>query len=117
MRNCIEKLYFQMCYGCLFVFRYSWLSGTSISQTKRIFSYSELVSPSPINSTLQFKGDAPSNEIVGKELLYPLVYNLLCEDDDQRHQAYSLILNITTHILTHNWCLVGENRKYTTWGI
>lgn len=73
--------------------------------------------PSPINSTLQFKGDTSSDEIVGHEFVYPLVHDLLCENDGERLQAYTLILNITTHILTHNWYLIGENHNHTTWGI
>jgi hypothetical protein len=73
--------------------------------------------PSPINSTLQFKGDTSSDEIVGHQFVYPLVHDLLCENDNERKQAYELLLNITTHILTHNWYLVGENHTHTTWGI
>jgi hypothetical protein len=58
--------------------------------------------PSPINSTLQFRGDASSDEIVRHEFVYPLVHDLLCENDNERDQAYGLILNITTYIFHHN---------------
>ncbi|CAF0856268.1 unnamed protein product [Adineta steineri] len=73
--------------------------------------------PSPINSTLQFKGDTSSDEITGHEYVYPLVHDLLAGNDDERRRAYALVLNITTHILTHDWYLVGENHTHTTWGI
>ncbi|CAF2737378.1 unnamed protein product [Rotaria sp. Silwood2] len=72
---------------------------------------------SPINSTLQFKGDTSSDEIVGHEFVYPLVHDLLAENDDERQRAYILSYKITDHILTHNWYLVGENHTHTTWGI
>ncbi|CAF1074064.1 unnamed protein product [Rotaria magnacalcarata] len=73
--------------------------------------------PSPIYSDLQFKGDTSSDEIVGHEFVYPLVHDLLAENDSERQRAYILAYNITNHILTHNWYLVGENHTYTTWGI
>jgi hypothetical protein len=73
--------------------------------------------PSPINSTLQFEGDTSADEIVGHEFVYPLVHDLLSINDDQRSQSYSVLLNITTHILTHNWYLIGENHTHTTWGV
>ncbi|CAF3118058.1 unnamed protein product [Rotaria sp. Silwood2] len=73
--------------------------------------------PSPINSTLQFKGDTSSDEIVGHEFVYPLVHDLLAENDDERQRAYILPYKITDHILTHNWYLIGENHTHTTWGI
>jgi hypothetical protein len=73
--------------------------------------------PSPRNSTLQFKGDTSSDEIVGHEYVYPLVHDILSETTDERFQAYSLLLNITTHILNHNYYLIGENGNHTTWGI
>ncbi|CAF3718897.1 unnamed protein product [Rotaria sordida] len=73
--------------------------------------------PSPINSTLQFKGDTSSDEIVGHEFVYPLVHDLLAENDDERQRAYILSFKITNHILTHDWYLIGENHTHTTWGI
>ncbi|CAF3641825.1 unnamed protein product [Adineta steineri] len=71
---------------------------------------------SPTNSTLQFKGDTSSDEIVGHEFVYPLVHDLLAGNDDERQRAYILVLNITTNILTHDWYLVGEKHTPTTWG-
>ncbi|CAF3436153.1 unnamed protein product [Rotaria sp. Silwood1] len=73
--------------------------------------------PSPIYSNLQFKGDTSSDEIVGHEFIYPLVHDLLADNDSERQRAYILTFNITNHILTHDWYLVGENHTHTTWGI
>ena len=73
--------------------------------------------PSPINDTLQFKGDTSSDEIVGHEYVYPLVHDLLAMNDDERRRAYTLVFNITNHILTHDWYLVGEKHTPTSWGI
>ncbi len=73
--------------------------------------------PSPIYPDLQFYGDTSSDEIVGHQFVYPLVHDLLAENDDERQRAYILILNITTHILTHDWYLIGEYHNHTTWGI
>ncbi|CAF2537845.1 unnamed protein product [Rotaria sp. Silwood2] len=73
--------------------------------------------PSPIYSNLQFKGDTSSDEIVGHEFVYPLVRDLLAENDNERQRAYILTFNITNHILTHDWYLMGENHTHTTWGI
>ena len=72
---------------------------------------------SPVYSTLQFEGDTSSDEIVGHELVYPLVHDLLANDDDERQRAYTLVFNITNNILTHDWYLVGENHTHTSWGI
>jgi hypothetical protein len=72
---------------------------------------------SPVNSSLQFEGDTSSDEIVGHELVYPLVHDLLASDGDERKRAYTLFFNITNHILTHDWYLIGENHTATTWGI
>jgi hypothetical protein len=72
---------------------------------------------SPIYPTLQFEGDTSSDEIVGHELVYPLVYDLLASDEDERQRAYQLLFNITNHILTHDWYLVGENHTHKEWGI
>ena len=73
--------------------------------------------PSPLNATLQFKGDTSSDEIVGHEYVYPLVHDLLATSDDERRRAYALVFNITNHILTHDWYLVGEKHTHTSWGI
>ncbi|CAF3331636.1 unnamed protein product [Rotaria socialis] len=73
--------------------------------------------PSPIYSEIQFYGDKSSDEIVGHQFVHPLVHDLLAENDDERQRAYILIVNITTHILTHDWYLIGENHNHTRWGI
>lgn len=73
--------------------------------------------PSPVYSDLQFKGDTSSDEIVGHEFVYPLVHDLLAANDSERQRAYMIAFNITNHILTHNWYLIGENHTHTTWGI
>ena len=73
--------------------------------------------PSPVYPDLLFYGDTSSDEIVGHQFAYPLVHDLLAENDDERQRAYILLLNITTHILTHDWYLIGENHNHTTWGI
>ncbi|CAF3394818.1 unnamed protein product [Rotaria sp. Silwood2] len=73
--------------------------------------------PSPVYSDLQFYGDTSSDEIVGHQFVHPLVHDLLAENDDERQRAYILILNITTHILTHDWYLIGENHNHTRWRI
>jgi hypothetical protein len=73
--------------------------------------------PSPVYPTLQFKGDTSSDQIGGYEFVFPLVHDLLAENDTERLRAYTLLLNITTHILTHDWYLIGENHTHTTWGI
>ena len=73
--------------------------------------------PSPVNSTLEFHGDTSSDQITGYEFIFPLVHDLLAENDTERLRAYTLLFNITNHILTHNWYLIGENRTHTTWGI
>ncbi|CAF2476547.1 unnamed protein product [Rotaria sp. Silwood2] len=73
--------------------------------------------PSPVYSNLQFKDDTSSDEIVGHEFVYPLVHDLLAENDSERQRAYILTFNITNHILTHDWYLIDENHTHTTWGI
>ena len=72
--------------------------------------------PSPVYPDLQFEGDTSSDEICGHEFVYPLVHDLLASNDDERKRAYTLIFNITNHILTHDWYLFGENHNRTTWG-
>ena len=72
---------------------------------------------SPVYPNLQFHGDTSSDEIVGHQFVHPLVHDLLAENDDERQRSYMLILNITTHILTHDWYLIGENHNHTRWGI
>ncbi|CAF4402286.1 unnamed protein product, partial [Rotaria sordida] len=61
--------------------------------------------------------DTSSDEIVGHEFVYPLVHDLLAENDDERQRAYILSFKITNHILTHDWYLIGENHTHTTWGV
>jgi hypothetical protein len=73
--------------------------------------------PSPVYPTLQYEGDTSSDEICGHEFVYPLVHDLLARNEDERRRAYTLIFNITNHILTHNWYLIGENHNHTQWGI
>lgn len=88
------------------------------SFTKRTDSLSDAPwYPSPVYPTLQFKGDTSSDEICGHEFIYPLVHDLLASNDDERRRAYVLLFNITNHILTHNWYLIGENHNHTRWGI
>jgi hypothetical protein len=42
---------------------------------------------------------------------------LLAETEAERLRAYTLLLNLTTHILTHDWYLIGEDHTRTTWGV
>jgi hypothetical protein len=46
-----------------------------------------------------------------------LVHDFLASNDDERQRAYTLLYNITNHILTHDWYLVGENHTHTLWGV
>lgn len=46
-----------------------------------------------------------------------MVHDILAESDSERQRVYALLLNITTHILTHDWYLIGENHNHTRWGI
>ena len=73
--------------------------------------------PSTWNSSLQFKGDTSSDEIVGHEFVYPLVRDHLCQSALECSLAEQLVLNITNHIVNHNWYLIGEHGNHTTWGI
>ena len=72
---------------------------------------------SPVFPTLQFEGDTSSDSITGHEFVYPLVHDYLASNDDERQRAYILLYNITNHILTHDWYLVGEKHTHTRWGI
>ena len=73
--------------------------------------------PSPIDASLQFKGDTSSDEIVGHQFVYPLVHDLLADSDEERFEALQVLYNITNHILVHDWYLIGEKGNHTTWGI
>ncbi len=73
--------------------------------------------PSPVDPTLQFHGDTSSDQTTGYEFVFPLVHDLLAENETERLRAYTLLSNLTTHILTHDWYLFGENHTHTTWGI
>ncbi|CAF1040172.1 unnamed protein product [Adineta ricciae] len=64
---------------------------------------------SPIYPTLQYEGDTSSDEAVGHEFVHPLVHDILASNDDERQRAYTLLFNITNHILTHDWYLEGTN--------
>ncbi|CAF3325457.1 unnamed protein product [Rotaria sp. Silwood2] len=64
---------------------------------------------SPVYPTLQYEGDTSSDEAVGHEYVYPLVHEILASNDDERQRAYTLLFNITNHILTHDWYLEGVN--------
>ena len=58
--------------------------------------------PLPVSCSLQFKGDTSSGEMVGHQFIYPLVHDFLCDDDVQRALILAVLINQTTHILTHN---------------
>jgi hypothetical protein len=73
--------------------------------------------PSPIYPTLQFKGDTSSDQIAGYQFVFPLIHDLLAENENERRRFFTLLLNLTSHILTHDWYLFGENHTHTTWGI
>ncbi|CAF1268095.1 unnamed protein product [Adineta steineri] len=81
------------------------------------FPYAPQWYPSPVYPTLQYQGDTSSDQIAGYEFAFPLVHDLLAETETEKIRAYTLLFNMTTHILTHDWYLVGENHTYTTWGI
>lgn len=64
---------------------------------------------SAVYPTLQFKDATSTDEIVGHEFVYPLAHDLLASNQDERQNVFTLLFNITNHILTHDWCLEGEN--------
>ena len=62
----------------------------------------------------RWKGDTSSDEIVGHFFVYPIYYDLVA-DDSEKAALRGAIERITTHILDHNYQLVGP-RGRTRWG-
>ena len=62
----------------------------------------------------RWKGDTSSDEIVGHYFAYPIYYDLVA-DDAEKPALRGVIDRITSHILDHNYQLVGP-RGRTRWG-
>ena len=54
---------------------------------------------------------------MGHQFVYPLVRDYLAQSSVERSLAEELIVNITNHLVTHHWYLIGEHGNHTTWGI
>ena len=62
----------------------------------------------------RWKGDTSSDEIVGHYFAYPIYYDLVA-DESEKPALRGAIERITSHILDHNYQLVGP-RGRTRWG-
>ena len=62
----------------------------------------------------RWKGDTSSDEIVGHYFAYPIYYDLVAAEEE-KPALRGAIERITTHILEHNYQLVGP-RGRTRWG-
>ena len=72
---------------------------------------------SPVNQSLDFEGDTSSDEMVGHQMIYPLVADLLAINEQQRLQAFQLLENQVNGIVDNDYYLIGENHNHTTWGL
>ena len=63
----------------------------------------------------RWKGDTSSDEIVGHYFVYPLYYDLVA-DAAEKPVLAAVIDRITTHILDHDYQLVGPGGRRTRWG-
>ncbi len=64
-----------------------------------------------------WKGDTSSDEIVGHMFVYPLVYDLLAETDEEKAQVRGLVDRIMTHIVDNGFYLIDHDGKPTRWGV
>ena len=64
-----------------------------------------------------WKGDTSSDEIVGHMFVYPLVYDLLAETDEEKAQVRGLVSRIMSYIVDNGYYLIDVDGKPTRWGV
>ena len=63
----------------------------------------------------RWKGDTSSDEIVGHYFAYSVYYDLLA-DASEKPALRAVVDRITTHILDHDYRLIGPDGRPTRWG-
>lgn len=62
-----------------------------------------------------WKGDTSSDEIVGHFFAFSIYYDL-CADEARKERVRTLVRRIMDHIIEHDWYLVDQDGKPTSWG-
>lgn len=71
---------------------------------------------SSTDPSLKWKGDTSSDEVTGHMQVYPLVYDLVAETDEERERPRRLVLDIVSYIVRNGYYLIDVTGKPTTWG-
>jgi hypothetical protein len=69
---------------------------------------------SPVEPDFYWKGETSSDEVDGHYLGWFVYYDLVA-DEDQKKAIRATCKRVTDHILDHNYCLIDQDGKPTTW--
>lgn len=72
--------------------------------------------PSPVEPGILYKNDTSSDEIDGHYFAW-FIYDALVADAEEKAQIARVCREVTSHILDHNYTLVGPTGKHTRWGV
>uniref|UniRef100_A0A7S3DIH1 Uncharacterized protein n=1 Tax=Palpitomonas bilix TaxID=652834 RepID=A0A7S3DIH1_9EUKA len=63
-----------------------------------------------------WQGDTSSDEVVGHLFVYPLMHDIVCENEEERSVVKSLLDEVTSQIVMNGFYLIDVTGNYTTWG-
>jgi len=63
-----------------------------------------------------WKGDTSSDEVISYYFALPLYADLVCETQEEKNEAISLIIRTIDYVLVNNYKLIGYGGVPTSWG-
>ncbi len=64
-----------------------------------------------------WKGDTSSDELVGHMFVYPIVYDLIAETEDEKQRVRELVSRIMNHVVDNGFYLIDIDGEPTRWGV
>ncbi len=72
--------------------------------------------PQSADGKWYWKCDTSSDELDGHYFLYACYYDLVAETEEEKQAVREVVVEITDHLLEHNYQLVDHDGKPTRWG-
>jgi hypothetical protein len=64
-----------------------------------------------------WKSDTSSDELDGHYFLYACYYDLVADSEAERQRVRDVVVDMTDHLLDHNFNLIDHDGKPTRWGV
>jgi len=72
--------------------------------------------PKSADGKWYWKSDTSSDELDGHYFFYPLYYDLVADNEQEKQRVREVVRDLTDHLIKHNYALVDHDGTPTRWG-